>query len=474
MNAYYLALDQGGHAGRAIAFDREGHRLAQATIDVPTQQPAPDRYEQDPQAVVDSLERAAILVVRKLKDQTCLGAGLATQRSSIACWDRETGQALSPVISWRDTRNASALAALDLDESRLHEITGLRSSAHYGASKLRWCLDNIPAVRRAYESDRLAWGPLASFLVFRLTREKTLATDPVNASRTLLWEPGCRRWSSELADLFGVPLTPLPPGMPEDSHFGHLKVCTKIALLRCTGDQAAAIHSQGTPTGHDVIVNAGTGAFVLQPANWPNTSHGVLTSVVAGNESGLSFALEGTVNGAGSALKSEAGRLAIDKWQSVLETQDSDLSTIPAFLNGHSGLGSPWWIPDFESRHIGNGGPIERLIAVIESIVFMLQTNLEAFAGHASAPQRIIASGGVSKGDAFCRKLANLSGLPVIRHRISEATAQGLAWLLTGVESPWPPESPPERFEPESDGALWERYEHWKALMTQACGSYPV
>ena len=474
MTGYYLALDQGGHAGRAIAFDSEGRCLAQATIEVDTQTPAPDRVEQDPEAVVDSLERSAALIAGKLKGKNCLGAGLATQRSSIACWDRETGQALGPVISWRDTRNASGLAALSLDENRIHDITGLRPSAHYGASKLRWCIDNIPAVQSAYESDRLAWGPLASFLVFRLTRENTLAADPVNASRTLLWEPGRRCWSGELASAFGVPIAPLPPNVPEDTHFGFLNAAPDIPLLRCTGDQAAAIHSRGIPARGDVIVNAGTGAFVLQPANWPNASRGVLTSVVAGNESGLTYALEGTVNGAGSALKSEAARLAIDNWQSMLETPDRDLSAIPVFLNGHSGLGSPWWMPGFASRHVGDGGSVERLIAVLESIVFMLQTNLEAFAGHASAPQQIIASGGVSKGDGFCRKLASLSGLPVIRHRISEATAQGLAWMIAGLDSPWPPQTPADLFEPQPDDALTERYERWKDLMPRATARDPV
>ena len=474
MTGYYLALDQGGHASRAVAFDREGRRLAQAMIEVATQRPAADRYEQVPDAVVESLERSALLVTRKLKGKTCLGAGLSTQRSSIACWDRETGRALCPVISWRDTRNAAALAELNLDERWLHDITGLRPSAHYGASKLRWCLDNIPAVRNALETDRLAWGPLASFLIFRLTRENTLAADPVNASRTLLWEPARRCWSDELGRLFGVPIASLPPSMPEDTHFGYLNACPDIPLLRCTGDQAAAIHGHGMPSSGDVIVNAGTGAFVLQPACWPNASRGVLTSVVAGNESGLSFALEGTVNGAGSALKSEAGRLAIDDWQSALETPDRDLSAIPAFMNGHSGLGSPWWMPDFEPRYVGDSGSVERLIAVLESIVFMLQTNLEAFAGHAPTPERVIASGGVSKGDGFCRKLANLSGLPVIRHRISEATSQGLAWLLADLDSPWPPQKQAELFEPEISNVLRDRYERWKELMPRVSTHDPV
>ena len=474
MSAFYLALDQGGHASRAVAFDSEGRQLAQSTIEVETQTPAPDRYEQDPEAVVASLEQCASRVLKGLRGHSCLGAGLATQRSSIACWDRETGQALSPVISWRDTRNAAALGELNLDARRVHKLTGLRISAHYGASKLRWCLDNIAAVNNALNSGRLCWGPLASFLVFRLTREHTFAVDPVNASRTLLWEPENRCWSDELVARFGLPVEALPRTRPEDDGFGHLGVCPDIPLLRCTGDQAAAIHARGAPAADDVIVNAGTGAFMLQPARWPNESCGVLTSVVAGEASGLKFALEGTVNGAGSALKTEAGKLETKDWQALLETPDREHATIPIFLNGHSGLGSPWWVPHFESRLVGDGGPAERMIAVLESIVFMLMYNLTAFAGHAAPPRRIIASGGVSTGNGFCRRLASLSGLPVYRHRISEATARGLAWQTADLDSPWPATTPAELFEPQTCVGLQRRYQRWQELMATACDRDPV
>ncbi|MGI9265755.1 MAG: FGGY family carbohydrate kinase [Gammaproteobacteria bacterium] len=474
MSDYYLALDQGGHASRAIAFDSEGRQLAKSIIEVATQTPAQDRYEQDPDAVVASLEQCARLVTTDLQDHSCLGAGLATQRSSIACWDRQTGQALSPVISWRDTRNAAALTELDLDEQRVHELTGLRISAHYGASKLRWCLDNIAAVQDALKKDRLLFGPLASFLIFRLTGEKTAAADPVNASRTLLWEPANRCWSDELVALFDLPATALPPSRSENEGFGTLRVCPDIPLLRCTGDQAAAIYARGVPAADEIIVNAGTGAFALQSTEWPNDSQGVLTSVVGGERAGLNFALEGTVNGAGSALKAEARKLKISNWHALLETPDRELSPIPVFLNGHSGLGSPWWVPHFESRLIGDAGPVERMIAVAESIIFLLQANLDEFVGHAATPRCIVASGGVSTGDGFCRRLASLSGLPVYRHRISEATAQGLAWQIADLDSQWPAAAQAELFEPQTCTGLHSRYAHWQELMAAACGSNPV
>jgi glycerol kinase len=184
----YLCLDQGGHASRALVFDRRGAVRAQALVEVPTQQPGANRVEQDPDAVVDSLRLAAQQAVHALGNRAgdIAAAGLATQRSSIVCWERTTGAALSPVLSWQDRRAHDWLSRFSAHAREIEDITGLRLSPHYGVSKLRWCLEHLPAVSSAWGSDRLAAGPLASFLAFRLLDERPLAVDPANAQRLLL------------------------------------------------------------------------------------------------------------------------------------------------------------------------------------------------------------------------------------------------------------------------------------------------
>ncbi|MGD8977860.1 MAG: FGGY family carbohydrate kinase, partial [Gammaproteobacteria bacterium] len=183
MAEFFLALDQGSHASRAIAFTPSGTLLDREQATVETTNPRPGWFEHDAEALLATVVATVERLLARQPAAACLGAGLATQRSSIVCWDRSTGEPLSPVISWRDTRHQQWLAGLDLDPARVHGITGLRVSAHYGASKLRWCLDHLAPVRAARDQGRLAWGPLASFLIFRLTRERTLAADPDNASR---------------------------------------------------------------------------------------------------------------------------------------------------------------------------------------------------------------------------------------------------------------------------------------------------
>lgn len=468
MSEIVLALDQGGQSSRAIAFDRHGRQIASASEPVPTTHPGPGRYEQDPEALVQSVRASLNRVLPSLAAGATVRAGIATQRSSVVCWDRVTGRALSPVLSWRDRRNADWLRALNLDEARVHRLTGLRPSPHYGAAKLRWCLDHLPAVTSALDQGRLAWGPLASFLVFRITRERTLAADPVNASRTLLMDIGSGNWSEDLLADFGLPAEAMPPIVSGGRGFGTLDVGTvPLPLTLSTGDQAAALFAQGAPDPALAFVNAGTGAFALQSASWPNPEVRLLTSVVGGSDSGLEFALEGTVNGAASALEAEALRLGIVDWITSIDTAPSDGASIPVFLNGYSGLGSPWWRESFRSRYEGEGPPGARLTAVLESITFMLHVNLAAIRDRLGPPVCIRVGGGLSRLDGFCQRLADLSGVPVHRPVQIEATARGLAWLVGGREPDW---SMPggERFRPRPSPGLYSRFRRWQACMERA------
>ena len=136
----YLALDQGGHASRALVFDAQGAAQARSLREVQVHHPQTDWVEQDPDDLVTSLLDATRDVLQELgaRSAQIVSAGLATQRSSIVCWDRVTGQALSPVISWQDRRAHAWLARFAPHAEAIHASTGLMLSAHYGASKLRW------------------------------------------------------------------------------------------------------------------------------------------------------------------------------------------------------------------------------------------------------------------------------------------------------------------------------------------------
>lgn len=475
MTEFFLAIDQGSHASRAIAFSPSGALLDREQEAVETINPRPGWFEHDAEALLGSVAGTVERLLARHSAGACLGAGLATQRSSIVCWDRDTGEPLSPVISWRDTRHRRWLAGLDLDPDRVHRITGLRVSPHYGASKLRWCLDELAPVRAARDQGCLAWGPLASFLIFRLTRERTLAADPANASRTLLWDLASRDWSDEMLDRFGLDRAHLPGSLAEDHGFGHLLAGGgTIPLLRCTGDQSAALHARGTPATDTAYINAGTGAFLLRPVQGHGDANGLLNSVIRGDAAGLALALEGTVNGAASALDAEARSLGIDGWHRHLAVAGSNDADVPVFLNGHAGLGSPWWRADFPCRYVGDGSVQARLQAVVESVIFMLAENLHCCAGDGAGLRRVVASGGLSRMPLFCSTLASVTGLQVLRPEVAEATARGVAWLCCGSAAPWPDEGETLRYDAHPVSGLRARHRCWQAEMRKALGPVAV
>ena len=187
MDRLILAIDQGTHASRALVLDAQGRIVAAGEKEVALAHPQPDWAEQDGEEIVASVfaavERALVPLGARRSEVTV--AGLSSQRASCICWDRRDGRPLSPVFSWQDRRAHAWISELEpAHGDAVHRKTGLYLSPHYGASKLRRALDQLPAVGAAANAGVLAWGPLASFLVFRLTKERTFAADPQCAART--------------------------------------------------------------------------------------------------------------------------------------------------------------------------------------------------------------------------------------------------------------------------------------------------
>lgn len=473
-----LALDQGGSSSRAIVFDRAGVAVASASVPVAERREGEDRVEQDPEELVASLLAAVRDCVRALGADgagriAC--AGLATQRSSVVCWDRESGAALSPVLSWQDRRAKDRLDALAGRAEEIRERTGLRLSPHYGATKLAWCLEHLEAVRRARQASRLALGPLASFLAFRLLDERPLAADPANASRTLLWSLAREDWDPELCATFGVPIEALPPCSPTQRDFGTLDADgRKVPFRILTGDQSAALFALGPTRADTAYVNVGTGAFVQRAlARMPRRLSRLLASVVWSDGITSKRVVEGTINGAGSALRWLEAELGLADVETGLAGCLLAPEEPPLFLNGVSGLAAPFWVPGFRSRFVGEGSAAARAVAVLESVVFLACTILQEMALEIPPPAQILASGGLAQQDGLCARLASLAGIPVDRATLPEATARGLAWLLSGSKDPWPEATAPRRFSPQEDARLAQRYLRWRDEMERALRPQP-
>ena len=462
-----------------MVLDCRGRVLASGAQNIGLARPQPDWAEQDGDEVVASIFTAVTQALSALGERCrdIAAAGLASQRASCICWDRRDGRPLSPLFSWQDRRAHLWLRQFEAHGEEVHRKSGLFLSAHYGASKLRWALDHLPAVRAARDAGTLCWGPQASFLAFRLLDEQPMFADPQCAARTQLWNLGTRDWDPELLSLFGLPrgsspLSFLPKSVPTCYPFGTLRVADlAIPLTAVNGDQSAAVFAFGWPEEDSAYVNIGTSAFVQRALSRnPGYVPRQLTGIILDDGETTVYTVEGNVNGAGTALAWLRTELGIEDVESMLPQWLDTPGEPPLFLNGIAGLGGPFWKPDFASRFVGEGEPWQQAVAVVESIAFLLQANIEEMAKQLPPAVRIRVSGGVSRIDGLCRRLAAVSALPVQRREDPEATARGIGYLAAGRPAPWNSASEEEIFAPAEDANLRRRYRRWRALMTAATG----
>jgi glycerol kinase len=300
-----LAIDQGTHSTRAIAFNLQGRAVARAQRPVGLQRLSHTAVEQSPDEILRSMQAvvAEALAGPAVAGRQVQAAGLATQRSSVLAWERTTGTALSPVLSWQDTRTADMMERLVPHAAAIIQATGLRLSPHYGGGKLQWLLEQHAKVAAAQAAGTLTLGPLASYLLHHLTDSHCEQVDHANASRTLLWNLETRDWDAQLLELFAIPHETLPVCRPICAAYGNT-VNGDIPVTAVNGDQTAAIYAQGHPPAGTVMVNIGTGAFALLPVQDPHSRPaGLLAGISWSTEQTASHYVEGTVNGAGAALQ---------------------------------------------------------------------------------------------------------------------------------------------------------------------------
>jgi glycerol kinase len=454
-----LAIDQGTHSTRAIIFDAGGRVVSMARQPVALNRRSRREIEQSPDEIRQSMQTVVDEVLNDpaVDRERIAAAGMATQRSSVLAWDRITGIPLSPVLSWQDRRVADTLLTMMDHDQHIRDITGLHLSPHYGAGKLQWLLDHVPAIREALTARTLMMGPLASYLLHHLTDSRDDVIDDANASRTLLWNLQSRNWDDSLLELFKIPPQVLPTCIPICADFG-LTRQGNIPVQAVNGDQTAALYAHGKPSENTILVNIGTGAFVLLPVDDP-------TARPAGLLAGISYS---TVNGAAAALKWAAEKFAVSDLESRLPGWLEDIQSPTLFMNTVGGLGAPWWRAGPEPYFLdADVTAAEAMVAVIESILFLLQANIELMTALNPAVDRIRISGGLSRLDGLCQRLANLSGLNVERPMQVEATARGIAWQAAGCPDDWSTMDTGKLFTPKKDKPLAVRYTQFIEHLTQ-------
>ena len=436
-----LLIDVGGQSVLGLVVDAQARIRHESRRKLGTREEG-ERVEQDAEELVEAVQAVvdeALAETDAAQASAVTRAAMAVQRGSIVCWDRQTGAALSPVLSWRDRRSLPRLEGLREQAEAIRQRTGLRFSPYAGAPKIAWCLSELPKVRAAAEQGRLACGPLGSFLLARLVENRPARVDHTLAQRSLLWSREDFDWNPWLLARFDLPLNILPRVVPSHSAHGRLRdQRSDISLDLLIGDQNCLPFIDGQPDPETLYINLGTGAFLLRPMTEPVDDPRFQCTLLDECNGGL-WAMEGSVHGAASALnwlKRQHGvDLPHDRWRTLRQ----DVPTPPLFLNSIDGLGSPWWQPGPEPAFVAvdeaeTRPPEALLLAVLESIAFLIRANVDAMTETVGEPRRVVVSGGLSQSDTLSSLIADVLGRNVQRLTSVEGTALGLWCRLNGRE----------------------------------------
>jgi glycerol kinase len=446
-----IAIDAGTTGVRAIAFDHSGAPVGSAYREFPQYFPRPGWVEHDALEIWEAVQTVLGEVASGL-EQAVAAIGITDQRETVVVWDRSTGRPLHRAIVWQDRRTAGRC-----DELReaghlplVRQTTGLVLDPYFSASKLEWLFTE----GGIDPGDDVVFGTVDSWLVWKLTSGDVHVTDVTNASRTLLFDIRLREWSSELCELFGVPMHILPEVKPSSGRLGLTSAdCAAgrgIPVSGIAGDQQAALFGQACFEPGMTKNTYGTGSFVLMNVGeeCPDPVEGLLTTIAwtidrPGRDPLTHYAFEGAIFVTGAAVQwlrdglgligeaAEIGPLA----ESV---PDSDgVIFVPAF----AGLGSPWWDPYARGTVLGitRGTSRAHLArAIVESMAFQTRDVVDAMVEGSGRPVNALrADGGASVMDLLLQLQADQLQVPVSRPEVQETTALGAAYLAGLAEGVW-------------------------------------
>ncbi|MDQ3955483.1 MAG: glycerol kinase GlpK [Actinomycetota bacterium] len=494
MSDLVLAIDAGTTGIKVLLVDSDASVRARSYAEFSQSYPEPGWVEHDPEEIWQTAHNVLAQALEEggASASQVAGLGITDQRETTVLWERSTGRPVAPAIVWQDRRTAPICERLKTEglEEEVARRTGLVLDPYFSGTKIMWLLDNVEGLRKRAEAGDIAFGTIDSWLIYKMTGGEVHATEPSNASRTLLYSLEDRTWDEWLLERFEIPRELLPEIKPSAGRFGEttseLFKGGSIAISGVAGDQQAALFGQACFEPGMVKNTYGTGSFVLLNTGdeVQRSTHGILTTAAWDLGDTYSYALEGSIFATGAAIQwlrdgleiiddaSATGPLA----ESVPDAGGTYF--VPAFV----GLGAPHWDPYARGAYIGitRGSTKAHLArAVVESMTYQTRDVLDAMTADSGiAPAELRVDGGASVMDVLCQLQADQLGVVVKRPKNLETTALGsgyLAGLAEGVwsstadiQSAWRAEV---EFEPKaSRDEVDTAYEGWKRALERSRG----
>lgn len=444
-NKFIMALDQGTTSSRAILFDEDGKIFHTSQQEFKQYFPQSGWVEHDPEQIWSSILSVIVGVLseKNISATQVVGIGITNQRETTVVWDKHTGKPVYNAIVWQSRQTADICDELREagHSDMVRDKTGLLIDAYFSGTKVKWILDHVEGAREKAEAGDLLFGTIDTWIIWKLTNGEKHVTDYSNASRTLMYNIYDLKWDDELLEMLSVPKSMLPEVRPSSEVYGHTAskhfFGQEVPIAGIAGDQQAALFGQACFEQGMVKNTYGTGCFMLMNTGEKavRSEHGLLTTLAWGIDGKVTYALEGSIFVAGSALQWLRDGLRMfrdsaesEQYATRVESTEG-VYMVPAFV----GLGTPYWDSDVRGAFFGltRGTTKEHFVrATLESLAYQTNDVLEAMEEDSGIPLgRLRVDGGAVKNDFLMQFQADLLNVPVERPEINETTALGAAYL---------------------------------------------
>jgi len=439
---FILSIDQGTTSTRSIIFNDDFEIVSSDQLEFKQYFPKDGCVEHDPQEIFSTVFQTAQNVIKKAKinSSQILGIGITNQRETVVIWDKQTGKPIYRAIVWQDRRTVNYCKDLTRKgyAKKIQKITGLVIDAYFSATKIKWILENIESSKKLLKEDRLLFGTIDTWLLWKLTEGRSFFTEATNASRTMIYDIKKNCWSKELLKIFNIPHKILPDVKDSADNFGYTTLFgDKIKIGGMAGDQQAATIGQACFKPGSIKSTYGTGCFMIMNIGQKLkiSKNNLLTTIAYKINNKTTYALEGSIFIAGAAVQWLRDSLKVIKTARETEIfysksdQSQNIYFVPAFV----GLGAPYWDGEARGAIFGmtrNTGVAEFVKAAIDSVAYQTKDLVIAMQKDSGVPiKQLKVDGGMVVNEDFLQFLSNILILNCDRPKVVETTALGAAYL---------------------------------------------
>jgi glycerol kinase len=478
MDKYILAIDQGTTSSRAILFNKKGEIVCLSQHEFTQYFPEPGFVLHDPQEIWGSVSVciSECLMKSKISPNQIAAIGITNQRETTVVWNKKTGKPVYNAIVWQSKQTSPICEELKKKgfEEAVRRKTGLLIDPYFSGTKIKWILDNVKGAREEAQKGDLLFGTIDTWIVWNLTNGKKHITDYSNASRTLLYNIVDLKWDEDLLRIFDIPSSMLPEVCPSSKVYGTTAKNAffgyEIPIAGIAGDQQAALFGQTCFNPGDVKNTYGTGCFILMNTGTVpvRSQKGLLTTIAWGLDGKVTYALEGSIFVAGSAVQwlRDGLKIIYKSFESETYAKEIECSDGVYFVPAFVGLGTPYWEKDAKGAIFGitRGTKREHIIrATLEAIAYQTRDVLSVMEEESKIHlNRLRVDGGASNNDFLMQFQSDILDTYIDKPLTSETTALGASylaglavgfWTLADIKTMWgidkiyKPQISPERRE---------------------------